>query len=110
METKARTWIIEDHLCYGCGGRILKCATGQGMSPGGNPLFKCADCGKAATGLGPDVICWCGMHHRNNHLKPYRCLPFSILKERPEAEKAFRACGCDPSRGEVGIVLASDFR
>jgi hypothetical protein len=33
-----------------------------------------------------------------------------VLKDRPELEQAFRACGCDPSRGEVGIMLERDLR
>ncbi len=99
------TWAIEDHLCRSCGGRILRCVEGAGMTPGGNPVFKCADCGKMTSGMGPEVLCWCGFSHRQNRTTAYRCLPFSILKERPELEQKFRACGCDPTRGEVGIVL-----
>ena len=37
-------------------------------------------------------------------------MPFSVLKDRPELEAAFRACGCDPSRAEVGIMLQEDLR
>lgn len=106
-----RTWILEDHLCRSCGGRILRCASGQGMTPGGNPVYQCADCGQSASGALPDVLCWCGLSHRGNaHVTPYVCLPFSILESRPELEPAFRACGCDPQRGEVGIMLERDFR
>lgn len=106
-----RTWEIENHLCRSCGGRILRCVTGNGMTPGGNPIYKCADCGKSAASLGPDALCWCGFSHRNQqpHMA-YRCLPFSILEEHPQLREAFLACGCDPSRGEVGIVLESDLR
>ena len=39
----------------------------------------------------------------------YRCVPFSALKEHPELERHFRACGCDPEFGEVGIVLERDY-
>jgi len=37
------------------------------------------------------------------------CLPFSIIKDRPELKEAFLMCGCDPSRGEVGIILERSF-
>lgn len=60
------------------------------------------------SGIGPDVLCWCGFSHRNNFLTTYQCVPFSVLKERPELEPAFRACGCDPARGEVGIMVERD--
>lgn len=109
---KDRTWVLIDHLCRACGGRMLRCATGQGMTPGGNPLFKCADCGKAASAMGPEVLCWCGFHHRLNHnATAYVCVPFSALETRPELLDAFKACGIDPKRGgEVGIMLEKDFR
>lgn len=100
-----RTWAIEDHLCKDCGGRILRCVTGGGPTGGGNPIFKCADCGASSSSMGPAVLCWCGFSMKHNNSTAYRCLPFSVLKERPELRQAFLACGCDPSRGEVGIVL-----
>lgn len=105
---RERTWTLEDHLCASCGGRILRCATNTGMTPGGNPLFKCADCGKSASGSNAGALCWCGVSHRGQTATPYRCLPFSILESRPELERAFRGCGCDPARGEIGIVLERD--
>lgn len=103
-------WALEPHLCRGCGGRVLRCVKGQGMTPGGNPVYLCADCGKSTSGMGPDVLCWCGFSHRGQHATAYRCLPFTAVAERPELERAFKACGFDPSRGEVGIVLESDYR
>ena len=108
---KTLTWALEDHLCRSCGGRILRSVSGAGMTAGGNPVFKCADCGKATAASGPDVLCWCGFsHRRNHHITAYRCLPFSLIESRPELETMFMACGCDPKRGEVGIVLESDLR
>jgi len=61
--------------------------------------------------MGPDCLCWCGFFHKHNHhLKAYQCLPFSILKDKPELRNNFKACGCDPERGEVGIVLIETMR
>jgi hypothetical protein len=106
-----KTWTLADHLCKGCGGRVLACATGQGMTPGGNRLYRCAQCGDGGTEMGPGGgVCWCFFSHRGNHDTAYRCLPFSILEETPELREAFMACGCDPKSGEVGIVLEADFR
>lgn len=43
-------------------------------------------------------------------MSAYRCVPYSILKERPELLNFFKACGCDPDRGgEVGIMLESEY-
>jgi len=108
--SKQRTWTIEDHLCRSCGGRILRCATGNGMTPGGNPVFKCADCGKSTAAMGPDALCWCGFSHRLNNATAYVCKPFSILAEHPQLASAFAACGSDPKRGEVGVMLERDWR
>jgi len=105
-----RTWILEDHLCRKCGGRILRCATGNGMTPGGNPVYRCADCGNSASGLGPQCVCWCGFSQRHNDSYPYRCMSFGVLTEFQKLLAAFRNCGCDPERGEVGIVLDSELR
>ena len=103
-----RTWALEDHLCAGCGGRILRCVTGGGITGGGNPIWKCANCGKEAADLGPQCLCWCGFNHRGNNNNGYMCQPFSAIEHYPAMREAFLACGCDPSRGEVGIVLVRD--
>lgn len=101
-----RTWTIVDHLCQRCGGRILKCATGTGMTPGGNPLWRCADCKEATTGMTPDKICWCGMKQKFQSFPAYRCLPYSILETEPGLLNNFLSCGCDPKTGgEVGIII-----
>lgn len=105
---RQKTWTLADHLCRDCGGRILQSATGAGMTPGGNPIYRCADCGVSCCGMTPNGICWCGYHPRQNHgSRVYQCLPFSILEERPGLRVAFAQCGHDPTRGEVGVVLSS---
>ena len=110
MSENVQTWALIDHLCRSCGGRILRCVTGCGVTPSGNPLFKCADCGKTQSAMGPAALCWCGLTHKHNHnVSPYVCQPFSVLETRPKLLKAFLACGCDPQRGgEVGIMLERD--
>lgn len=103
------TWALEDHLCKKCGGRILRCVSGGGVTGGGNPIFRCADCDAGMSAMGPEALCWCGFTHRRQEENPYRCVPYSILKEYPKLIRAFRACGCDPERGgDVGIMLTRD--
>jgi len=100
------TWEIIDHLCRRCGGRVLKC-TNTGMSPGGNPLYRCADCGSSGTHISPDVICWCGMSHRGQHQDtPYICIPFKDAENNPALMDELLRSGCDPKRGtsEVGVI------
>ncbi|HEX7324310.1 MAG TPA: hypothetical protein VF292_03010 [Rhodanobacteraceae bacterium] len=106
----SKAWALTDHVCRHCGGRVLQGTTGFGPTPGGNPAFQCADCGARASGTGPDVLCWCGFAHRQQNAGAYRCLPFSVLTAHPELEPAFRACGCDPQRGQIGIVTVADLQ
>lgn len=80
------------------------------MTPGGNPVYKCACCGVRTSAMQPDALCWCGYGHRANRPGSYMCLPFSVLKTEPELEQAFLACGCKPNVQEVGIVLVADRR
>jgi hypothetical protein len=98
---------LEDHLCRGCGGRIAR-QKHHGPTPGGNPVFMCVNCGKATSSMGPDALCWCGFSHRGQHVTAYRCLPLSILKDKPELLEAFRAAGCEPGRQLIGVVLERD--
>lgn len=90
---------------------MLRGVSGFGPTGGGNPVFRCADCANGGAAMGCQQFCWCGFQMRGNpHLTAYVCVPFSILKERPELKTAFHACGCDPDRGgyEIGIMLARD--
>ena len=100
---------LEDHLCRHCGGRVLRCVSGSGVTPGGNPVFMCADCGKSSCGLGPGGLCWCGFTHRHNHETPYMCLPF---EGNEKYRRQFQDCGCDPDNGkaQIGIVLIESLR
>lgn len=98
-----KTWLFTDHVCRDCGGRILRCATGGGMSPGGNPLYRCADCGNARSDGGPQGVCWCGYETRANSEHAYQCLSFFGASDAELA--ALAECGCRPGRQEVGIVL-----
>ena len=102
-------WVLEDHLCKACGGRILRSHSGTGMTPGGNPIYKCADCGTNRADMGPQKLCWCGFTHKLQSATAYRCVSYALLKDYPDLIAAFRSCGCDPERGgEVGIVIEKD--
>lgn len=119
MSDKLKRYTIEDHLCRKCGGRILKCLD-SGYTGGGNPVFRCADCGAQSCGMSSSGICWCGFRHRGYGQEtepPFLCLPFRIIKDMSPSEeikrewvKAFRSCGCEPEKGEVGMMTNADFR
>lgn len=108
-----RTWKIIDHLCRICNGRILKCVSGAGPTPGGNPVFKCSLCGKETSGMDSSALCWCGFSMKNQYEKPYICVPYSMIEEYPKLLDAFLSCGYDPKRessGEVGIMPEDKYR
>jgi len=109
-KTNSFSWTLEDHLCRFCGGRILKKASSSGMTPGGNPIFICADCERLTCGITCEELCWCGFKQKSQSLTPYLCLSFRVLKKIPKLLSAFRNCGYDPERGlsKVGIVLRTD--
>ena len=73
---------------------------------GGNPITKCADCGRASANMGPD--CWCEMAMRSGEPGAYQCVPLHNVE--PWIVQAARNCGCDPERSEVGIALVSDLQ
>ena len=111
-EVSKMRWVLEDHLCKGCGGRILRCVSGGGPTPGGNPIYRCADCSAATSSMGPQDLCWCGYHsRRNHHLAGYVCVPYKILETYPKLKQAFASCGSDPSRGgDIGIMLVEQYK
>lgn len=108
-----RTWILTDHICRKCSGRILKCVTGNGVTPGGNPIYQCSDCGTAMASMGTQNLCWCGFTLKGQKLSAYICVSFEILSQYPDKRQellnAFRACGCDEGKQSVGIMLRKDF-
>jgi hypothetical protein len=89
------TWTLEDHLCRECHGRVLRSASGVGATGGGNPLFRCADCGICTAAMGAHAICWCGFEHRRTTTgaNPYQCRPLADAKDNPAIRAAFLACG-----------------
>jgi hypothetical protein len=99
---------LVDHLCKKCGGRIARLLH-HGPTGGGNPVWMCCDCEASIAGLGPDDLCWCGFRHKNNNIDGYMCLSFKILKKYPNMKRHFIACGSDPNRGTVGIMLKRDY-
>lgn len=99
--TKKQTFSITDHMCRKCGGRVLQIASGGRPSGGGNPLFRCADCGNSSCGMSPKVICWCGFKYKGQNIEPYQCTPFEG-NEHLHIEMA--KCGCIPGNHEIGVI------
>ncbi len=98
------TWIIEDHLCRSCGGRILRAATECGEPWTGDPLYRCSHCGASVTGLDPHELCWCAYSHRHGGGgAKFSCLPEAVLETRPDLAGRFHS-----TEGEIGVLLGED--
>lgn len=100
------TFSVTNHLCRNCGGRVLR-LLGSYASGGGNPVFRCADCGKGGSGMSEECICWCGFTYRGQTDKAYICLPFKG-NEHLRNEFAKTGCRMDSGKAEVGIILRKD--
>lgn len=106
--SKELKWEIEDHICRKCGGRILRCVSPV-ITGGGNPLFRCADCGASAAGFTPEVLCWCGFKQKGQTKSAYVCVHRKEGEASENLRMALAKCGFDIKRGvEVGIGLCED--
>jgi hypothetical protein len=79
MPRKDERWAPTDHACRECGGRVVM-VTNSGPTGGGNPIFRCADCGIGSAAMDASCICWCGFRHKGQAEPTYRCV-------RTESEK-----------------------
>ncbi len=105
------TWAITDHICRSCGGRILRSVTGAGMTPGGNSIYRCADCWASTTRMGPDEVCWCGFAMKGSRQPAYMCIPVSMARGNEALMQAIKRCGYnDRSNQEVAIILRADWK
>lgn len=114
MSKKQITWSLTDHMCRTCGGRVLQSASGVGATGGGNPLFRCADCGVCTSGMGPNCLCYCGFEHRraSTQTNAYRCVRVDKGKEDKAMRAALLSCGfdCDRPRSEIGVFNPDYYR
>jgi DNA-directed RNA polymerase subunit RPC12/RpoP len=101
---------LEPHVCATCGGRIMRQVQGERVGAVG-PIWRCADCGKELSDMGPDKICWCGVKHRGGEAGGYFCVEVSRAKDDPAMAEALSACGIlPPYRVQVGVILSDHYR
>ena len=101
-------WVVEDHVCRKCGGRILRCVSNV-ITGGGNPLWRCADCGEQTSGMTPACLCWCGYKQRCQTISGYTCVHRREGEMNENMRIAMSKCGFDIRKGgEVGIALEVD--
>jgi DNA-directed RNA polymerase subunit RPC12/RpoP len=68
-------WSITAHVCVNCMGRILErpLLAGEGIAPGRERVYRCADCGLERDGFSPAVLCTCGLKLKGRHNLGLRC-------------------------------------
>jgi hypothetical protein len=102
-------WIPTDHACRECGGRVVQ-ITNSGPTGGGNPVWRCADCGIGSAAMGPNCICWCGFQHRGQAGPAYRCVHVDRRANDPIIAEALLREGylaIDPRRrpkNEIAVI------
>jgi hypothetical protein len=92
MARRHETWSPTDHACRECGGRVVM-VHGHGPTGGGNPIWRCADCGIALADMGPECICWCGFSHKGQADTPYRCVRVDLGDKEPAIDLALGRSG-----------------
>lgn len=101
-------YILADHICRHCsGGRILMGVANVSPTSGGNPYFRCSDCGKGSAAMDASPLCWCGFSYRGSTEHPYRC---ASKKDHPEWEHEFQMSGCWTTPSEIGVVTEAGIR
>lgn len=76
-------WSITAHVCLSCMGRILErpLLAVDGLPPGRERVYRCADCGLERDGFTPAVLCTCGLKLKGRTIG-LRCEP--NLERTPE--------------------------
>lgn len=113
---KQERWMPTDHACRECGGRVVQ-VTNAGPTGGGNPVYRCADCGNSSSGMSTDCICWCGFAHKGQNENPHRCVNVETARKDPVFKLALQQAGylneTHPERGakfEVCVITDSGLR
>lgn len=63
-----QSWLLTDHVCRACFGRVLASASDDGAQ-----RFRCSNCGLEAEGRKPEVLCACGLRLKNGRDAGIRC-------------------------------------
>jgi hypothetical protein len=113
MKTKKEQsrFVLTDHACRSCGGRILQ-QPNSGPSGGGNPYFRCADCGKGGCHMGTDHLCWCGFGYKGAQPGRLRCVSIARAREDPALYRALSANGfwLETCNVEIGVFSEDSYR
>lgn len=65
-ENDRPTWLLTDHVCRVCFGRVLEAADGVHR-------YRCSNCGLELPGRQPSVMCACGSKLRGGKSMGLRC-------------------------------------
>jgi hypothetical protein len=103
---KQPTYMLTDHACRNCGGRIL---LGSRRGAGGamvGECYICADCEQTHFG---DVsgLCWCGFGQRHQQLGEYLCMRLDRAIAEPWLRDAMRHSGVDPDSKKIKVAMVS---
>jgi hypothetical protein len=114
MGKHQETWRPTDHACRECGGRVVQ-VTNAGPTGGGNPLWRCADCGIGSADTGPSCLCFCGFRHKGQDVPVYMCVRVDRAKYDSAMKLALMRNGYDvegPRRlkSEIAVIGEDSLR
>lgn len=100
------TYKLTDHMCRDCGGRILTQATPDTITGGGNPIWRCSNCGAKTASMNAYPLCWCGAHWRGGESMNFSCIVIADAQDNPALREALAQCGCggESYTHEIGII------
>jgi hypothetical protein len=103
---KQHAYMLTDHACRNCGGRIL-------LGPGGGAgaamvgeRFICADCEETHFG---DVsgLCWCGFGQRHQQPGEYLCMRLDRAIAEHWLRDAMGHSGVDPDSKKIKVAMVN---
>jgi hypothetical protein len=74
QKNKTKRYILVDHICKYCRGRIAMQTSTGGASGGGNATYICTLCEVEVAWTGPQALCLCGLT-LSESLKCFRAIP-----------------------------------
>lgn len=102
MNSKNR-YLLVDHICKSCGGRVAMQVSPSVVTGGGNPMFACTGCEQEASGSDPRAICWCGdAYNYGESKRVYTC--YRIPDKQTATPEEIRALG------ETGFPVSKRLR
>jgi hypothetical protein len=103
---KQPTYMLTDHACRNCGGRILLGPRGGAGGAMVGENYICADCEQTHFG-NVSGLCWCGFGQRHQQPGAYLCMRLDRAIAEPWLGDAMGHSGVDPDSKKIKVAMVS---